>query len=128
MLPIFSILIISLCVFAATLAEKTQFVQCDSTAGSWTVEVHPSWSPNGAKRYLDLVEDGFFDGSPLFRAVPGFLVQFGISMKPGMNEKWNSNIQDDPFPMQVWSCEDKVKEMMLLGLCEAASNCPTPRQ
>ncbi|GAX76540.1 hypothetical protein CEUSTIGMA_g3986.t1 [Chlamydomonas eustigma] len=90
-----------LCFGALTYAETTQRVQCDSTVGSWTVEVHPSWSPNGAKRYLDLVQDGFFDDSPLFRAIPGFLVQFGISMKPSMNEKWDSNIQDDPFPMQV---------------------------
>eukprot|EP00798_Chlamydomonas_sp_ICE-L_P022137 gene22137-29199_t len=82
-------------------AERTRNVICESTAGSWTAEVHPSWSPNGAKRYLELVRDGFFDNTPLFRAVPGFLVQFGISMNRSMNEKLETCILDDPFPIHV---------------------------
>jgi hypothetical protein len=85
--------------------EKAVFVVCEATVGTWTVEVHPSWSPNGAKRYLDLVEDKFFDNAPLFRAVPGFLVQFGISLDPEKNSKWQANIQDDPYPIQVRACQ-----------------------
>lgn len=80
-------------------SEKTVLVRCESTAGSWTAEIHPSWSPNGAKRYLDLVEDGFWTNIPLFRAVPGFLVQFGISMDKEKNSKWQETIADDPFPI-----------------------------
>jgi peptidyl-prolyl cis-trans isomerase A (cyclophilin A) len=72
-----------------------------SIIGDWVIEVHPSWSPNGAKRYLDLVKDKFYDGVPLFRALPGFLVQFGISMDPAMNNKWKETIEDDPFPFNV---------------------------
>lgn len=33
-------------------AERTILVRCESTAGAWEAEVHPSWSPNGAARYL----------------------------------------------------------------------------
>jgi len=74
-------------------------VRCESTAGPWTAEIHPSWSPNGAKRYLELLEDGFWSDIPLFRAVPGFLVQFGISMDKNKDAKWQETIADDPFPI-----------------------------
>jgi len=37
------------------------------------------WSPNGYDRAIELYERNFFDGSHFFRAVPNFLVQFGIS-------------------------------------------------
>ncbi len=94
--------------------EITVRVICEATCGRWEVEVHPSWSPNGAKRYLDLVADGFFDNTPLFRAVPGFLVQFGISMDAAMNNKWSANIQDDPFPMHVRPMQNQHGEAIFI--------------
>lgn len=39
--------------------------------------------------------------SQLFRAVPGFLVQFGINLDRKKNEKWAETIADDPFPVHV---------------------------
>eukprot|EP00798_Chlamydomonas_sp_ICE-L_P026248 gene26248-17348_t len=91
------------CSLASGLAtgEVIETVRCDTTAGPFVAEVHPSWSPNGAKRFLGLVKDGFFDNSPLFRVIPGFLVQFGISLDYNKNEKWKENILDDPHPFNV---------------------------
>jgi cyclophilin family peptidyl-prolyl cis-trans isomerase len=62
------------------------------------IEVHPDWAPNGAKRFLDLVRDRYFDGSALFRAIPNFLVQFGIAKEESKRQKWlDKTIEDDPM-------------------------------
>mmetsp|Transcript_13103 Transcript_13103/g.31058 ORF Transcript_13103/g.31058 Transcript_13103/m.31058 type:complete len:142 (+) Transcript_13103:103-528(+) len=73
-------------------------VRCGSTEGNILIKVHSEWAPNGAERFLALVEDGFFSDSPLFRVVPGFLVQFGIGSTPEETSKWQvaGTIPDDP--------------------------------
>ncbi len=68
-----------------------------TTRGDFVVEVHRDWSPNGADRFYNLVKTGFFDDTRFFRAVQGFMVQFGLSGDPAVNAKWQErNIQDDP--------------------------------
>lgn len=56
------------------------------------------WSPNGYDRAIELYERHFFDGSHFFRAIPGFLVQFGISYSHDQElQKFaKTAIQDDP--------------------------------
>ncbi len=67
-----------------------------TTKGDFVVEVHRDWAPNGADRFYDLVKMGFFDDTRFFRAVDGFMVQFGISGDPAVNAKWQSaNVADD---------------------------------
>ena len=68
-----------------------------TSKGDFVVEVHRDWAPNGADRFYNLVKMGFFDDTRFFRAIDGFMVQFGISGDPAVAAKWsNSNIQDDP--------------------------------
>jgi peptidyl-prolyl cis-trans isomerase A (cyclophilin A) len=68
-----------------------------TTKGDFVVEVHRDWAPNGADRFYNLVKSGFFDDTRFFRAVEGFMVQFGISGDPAVSSKWsNANISDDP--------------------------------
>mmetsp|Transcript_11785 Transcript_11785/g.13578 ORF Transcript_11785/g.13578 Transcript_11785/m.13578 type:complete len:283 (-) Transcript_11785:49-897(-) len=65
--------------------------------GEFKIIIVPEWAPKGAERFLSLVEDGFFDGTALFRAVENFLVQFGISKNADLNSKWaGSRLLDDP--------------------------------
>ena len=42
-------------------------------------QVTRSLAPLGADRFFALVQDGFYNQSALFRVVPGFVLQFGIS-------------------------------------------------
>lgn len=73
-------------------------VRFETTAGNFTVETHRDWSPNGADRFYQLVRSGYYDNSRFFRAVPGRWVQFGISGKPEVSQKWrHSTIPDDPL-------------------------------
>jgi len=72
------------------------FVQCKSTKGSFVIEVLQDWSPLGARRFLDLVEVGFFTDIGLYRCVENFLTQFGITDNPELKHWHNNNIPDDP--------------------------------
>lgn len=68
-----------------------------TTRGSFVVEAHREWAPNGADRFYNLVKLGFFDDTRLFRAIPDFMVQFGISGDPKVSEVWRGKtIADDP--------------------------------
>lgn len=67
-----------------------------TTKGDFVIEVHRDWSPNGADRFFNLVKMGFYDDTRFFRAIDGFMVQFGISGDPMVNAKWqNASIPDD---------------------------------
>lgn len=70
----------------------------ETTKGPFVIEVHRDWAPLGADRFYNLVRGGFYDGERFFRTVPKFVVQWGISPDPAVNEAWGetSRIQDDP--------------------------------
>ncbi len=68
----------------------------ETTAGDFTIDVTPDWAPNGAARFAELVDEGFYDGCRFFRVVPGFMVQFGINGDPAVHALWRSStIPDD---------------------------------
>lgn len=78
-------------------APATFSVRFVTTKGPFTITVHRAWAPRGADRFYNLVKAGFYDGDPLFRVVPGFVVQFGISPDPAVSKAWlNASIRDDP--------------------------------
>lgn len=66
----------------------TTMVVCQTTKGAVTIEIHPGWAPIGAARFLELVDTGYFNHSPLFRCVPGFLCQFGLPENLTVENKW----------------------------------------
>ena len=69
----------------------------DTTKGTFIIEVHREWSPNGVDRFYNLVKNGYYDGVKFFRVVPGFVVQWGIHGDPSIATNWlKSTIPDDP--------------------------------
>lgn len=65
--------------------------------GSFTIEVHRDWSPNGADRFWNLVRHGFYDDVRFFRVLAGFMAQVGICGDPKVSRVWSNNtIPDDP--------------------------------
>ncbi len=78
-------------------APATFDAKFQTTKGPFVVTVHRSWAPRGADRFYELVRTCFYDNQPLFRVVPGFVVQWGISGTPSVAAKWqNATIKDDP--------------------------------
>jgi peptidyl-prolyl cis-trans isomerase A (cyclophilin A) len=68
-----------------------------TTAGDFVVQVTRAWAPLGADRFYNLVNHGFYDDAAFFRVIPGFVVQFGLSADPAVNNVWRkSNFKDDP--------------------------------
>jgi peptidyl-prolyl cis-trans isomerase A (cyclophilin A) len=71
-------------------------VKFSTTKGDYVVEVTRAWSPNGADRFYNLVKIGYFNDVAIFRAVKGFMYQFGIHGDPAVSAQWSeANIDDD---------------------------------
>jgi cyclophilin family peptidyl-prolyl cis-trans isomerase len=69
----------------------------DTTKGTFVVEVHRDWAPNGADRFYNLVKNGFYDNVRFFRVISGFMVQFGIHGDPKVSAPWReAQLKDDP--------------------------------
>ena len=82
---------------ATAQAPEVFLVDFATTQGEFVVEAHRSWAPNGADRFYNLVKLGFYDDTRFFRAIPDFMVQFGISGDPHVASQWqNLTIPDDP--------------------------------
>jgi len=71
-------------------------VQLQTTKGDVVILVHRNWSPIGADHFYQLTKAGFYNDNAIFRVLPGFVVQWGISGDPQVNKKWNEAIKDDP--------------------------------
>ncbi|KQZ72412.1 peptidylprolyl isomerase [Rhodanobacter sp. Root561] len=62
---------------AAAPAPPPQVVLTTSQ-GEITLELYPDKSPKSVANFLQYVRDGFYDGTLLHRAIPGYLVQGGL--------------------------------------------------
>jgi peptidyl-prolyl cis-trans isomerase A (cyclophilin A) len=72
-------------------------VQFSTTRGDFTVAVTRAWAPIGADRFWNLVKYHFYDNASVFRVVPNFVAQFGISSYPPVSAAWEkTEIKDDP--------------------------------
>ena len=73
---------------------KVKFV---TTRGEFTLAVTRAWAPLGADRFYTLVKHHFYDNASIFRVVPSFVAQFGISAYPPVTAAWRgTDIKDDP--------------------------------
>jgi peptidyl-prolyl cis-trans isomerase A (cyclophilin A) len=78
-------------------APATYKVKFDTSVGPFVVQVTRDWAPNGADRFFNLVKNGFYDDARFFRAIPNFMVQFGIHADPAVSAVWrNAQIPPDP--------------------------------
>jgi peptidyl-prolyl cis-trans isomerase A (cyclophilin A) len=82
---------------ATETAPATYKAKFATTKGDFVVAVTRAWAPNGADRFYNLVKLGFYDGVRFYRAVDGFMVQFGVNGDPAVNAPWSrATIADDP--------------------------------
>jgi len=51
--------------------------------GNIKIKFYPQEAPNTVKRFMTLVEQGFYDGLPFHRAVPNFILQTGDPTNTG---------------------------------------------
>jgi len=78
-------------------APDTYVVKFVTTRGDFTITVTRAWAPLGADRFYNLVKHHFYDNAMVFRAVPNFVTQFGISSYPAVSAAWKkTEFKDDP--------------------------------
>lgn len=72
-------------------------VRLTTSEGDVVIQVHRAWAPNGADRFYNLVTNGFYDDTRVYRVLPNFMAQFGMNGNGHINLAWkNSIIVDDP--------------------------------
>lgn len=69
--------------------------------GDVMIEVYPQAAPNSAKQFLGLVKKGFYDETPLFRVVPGFVVQFGVNWRDKHKVEKEHTFKEDPTKFEL---------------------------
>jgi peptidyl-prolyl cis-trans isomerase A (cyclophilin A) len=69
-------------------APATFAANFDTSAGPFVITVHRDWAPHGADRFYNLVKNGFYNDVRFFRAIPNFMVQFGIHGTPAVAAAW----------------------------------------
>lgn len=71
-------------------APATYKVKFDTSVGVFVIQVNRDWAPLGADRFYNLVKNGFYDEARFFRAISGFMVQFGINGDPAVSAAWRN--------------------------------------
>ena len=104
----------------SSLTEKAPAVykaKFDTSKGTFVIEVHRDWAPNGADRFYNLVKNGFYNDARFFRVINGFMVQFGISGNPDLSAVWREAAIPD----------DAVKQSNTRGMVSFATAGPGTR-
>lgn len=72
-------------------------VKFETSKGDFVLRVVRAWAPNGADRFYNLAQRGFYDGCRFFRVVENFVAQFGVPGNPNLSGAWReATIPDDP--------------------------------
>lgn len=71
--------------------------QHNNSTNKFRIRLHEEWAPLGVQRFQELTAANFWDDARIFRVVPNFVSQFGISSYPEIQEQWDDlgNIPDD---------------------------------
>ena len=76
-------------------APDTFKANFDTSAGTFVIEVHREWAPNGADRFYNLVKSGFYDGNRFYRVTP-LMAVWGLNADPAVAKVWlSARIPDD---------------------------------
>lgn len=69
-----------------------------NSTNKFRIRLRPEWAPLGVERFEQLTASGFWQGVRVFRIVPNFVSQFGISSQPEDQRDWldAGAISDDP--------------------------------
>lgn len=81
-------------------APDSFYVEFETTKGKFTIKAHRAWSPYGVDRLYELASVGLYRDIPIFRMLPGKLVQFGLTGDSAVDAGWEARgIPDEPVTM-----------------------------
>ena len=70
-------------------------VAIHTTQGDITLELYPDKAPKSVANFLQYVRDGFYSGTVLHRAIPGYLVQGGLYTRELQPKRTHSAIPSE---------------------------------
>lgn len=71
-------------------------VRLETTRGVIRLEMRREWAPRGVDRFYNLVRNGYYDNTAIFRVRAGMWAQFGINADPKVAQAWRTRtIPDD---------------------------------
>jgi peptidyl-prolyl cis-trans isomerase A (cyclophilin A) len=72
-------------------------VEMVTTKGTMLVRARRHWAPNGVDRFYAMSRSGYFDSVGFYRAIRGFVAQFGYTADTTITRAWNGKtFPDDP--------------------------------
>lgn len=72
-------------------------IRFETTKGNITLRLVREWSPRGVDHIRHLAKIGYFSDIAFFRAIEGFMVQFGMHGDPKINQLWSDmSLLDEP--------------------------------
>lgn len=72
-----SIIILTLSACGTKESENPIVTMEIANYGTIEIELYPKYAPNTVANFVNLIEDGFYDGNTIHRLVPGFVLQGG---------------------------------------------------
>lgn len=82
--------------YDAAVPVDSAVVRLVTTKGEIDIMLRTAWAPHGTTRVREAVGSGFYDGARFFRALRGFVVQFGLAPDSATNSAWRGKtIPDD---------------------------------
>jgi cyclophilin family peptidyl-prolyl cis-trans isomerase len=82
---------------SSTAAPDSFYVEFETTKGNFVIKAHRAWSPHGVDRLFELTALHLYHDVPVFRMLPGKLVQFGLTGDSAVDAAWeNRGIPDEP--------------------------------
>ena len=72
-------------------AYENKIAEIHTTAGEIDIRFYPDKAPNHVRNFLDLAQQGFYDGTKFHRIIPGFMIQGGDpNTKSGNPDSWGT--------------------------------------
>jgi len=106
--PILAALAVAACGRNAALYEPTPamfefeapdsfLVAVETSEGTFTVKMRRHWSPAGVDRVWHLMDNDYYAGARIYRVVPGFVAQWGLTGDPELDSIWRGHtLADEP--------------------------------
>ncbi|MBU2219746.1 peptidylprolyl isomerase [Patescibacteria group bacterium] len=94
------------------LTTKTAIIQTDK--GDIKLEFYPTAAPKTVANFVDLINEGFYNGLIFHRVVPGFIIQGGDPKGDGTGGP-GYTFADEINPWSVGLSEDEIKSLELEG-------------
>lgn len=81
--------------------ESGPEVLMETDHGNVKIRLFPKHAPLHCRKFTELVKRRFYDKTPIYRVVPGFVVQFGINGRQEYRAFKDSTFKDEPNPLPM---------------------------